>query len=249
MSKRLGVTLVALSTMGAHAQGTPAKKLVGTPAPQAEAKGNLPETLHKLDVSSARFKSASATFHKEQYTSPIPDPDITNGSTFVTREGGHTRMGARFEGGEAQTIAYDNGTVRILKPGLNCYNDYSGKGNQAKIESFLTLGFGGSGRDLEASWNIQDQGEETLQSDGHPAKVEKLLLNPKEQSVKDLVKSVTLWLDLERDIALKQVLISPTDDKQTAVYSNIRLNQPVDTARYAIGGKPCSAGGKKAGAK
>lgn len=244
MTKYVVLAAAIAGLLHADAQSPAAKKPAAAPA-TAGAKGNLAETLHRLDAASARFKTASASFHKEQYTSPIPDPDIQNGTTFVTREGGRTRMGAKIEGGEAQTISYENGNVRIYKPGLNCFNDYSGKGNQAKIESFLTLGFGGSGRDLETSWTIQDQGEETLLSDGHQIKTEKLFLIPKEQSVKDLVKSITLWIDLERDIALKQLLISPNDDKQTAVYTNIKLNQPINTAGYAIVGKACSATGPK----
>src|ERR1035441_8913155 len=46
--------------------------------------------------------------------------------------------------------------------------------NQAKFETFLTLGFGGSGADLRKQWTISDLGTEQMKDGSNPVPVEKL---------------------------------------------------------------------------
>jgi outer membrane lipoprotein-sorting protein len=50
---------------------------------------------------------------------------------------------------------------------------------------------------------------------------------------------VVLWIDVDRDVSLKQVFYTTSGDIQTAHYSNIRLNQKVDTKPFEFKGKPC----------
>ena len=101
-----------------------------------------------------------------------------------------------------------------------------------------TLGFGGSGTDLQKAWTITDQGPETL-TDGKPVQTEKLDLVAKDQTIRDTYTHITVWVDPVRDVALKQVAFNAssgkaTGDTRTVYYSNIRLNQSVDTAPFAI---------------
>jgi hypothetical protein len=43
-----------------------------------------------------------------------------------------------------------------------------------------------------------------------------------------------MWIDPLRDISLKQVGFTPSGDTQTTIYTNIRLNQPIDFKAYAV---------------
>jgi negative regulator of sigma E activity len=195
----------------------------------------LEASLKRLDVASARFSSAQAVFHKDLYNKLVGDHTPQDGSVYFIRTGGSVQMGARIDGPGARIAEYKNGVLRDLIPG-RCYNTVQASGNKAKFDSFLTLGFGGSGKDLEQAWNIVDMGQETL--DG--AKVEKLELVSKEQSVRNNYTKVTLWMDLDRGISLKQVLLSPSGDIDTATYTKIRLNEKnVDKKPFEIKGSPC----------
>jgi negative regulator of sigma E activity len=195
----------------------------------------LEASLKRLDVASARFSSAQAVFHKDLYNKLVGDHTPQDGSVYFIRTGRSVQMGARIDGPGARIAEYKNGVLRDLIPG-RCYNTVQASGNKAKFDSFLTLGFGGSGKDLEQAWNIVDMGQETL--DG--AKVEKLELVSKEQSVRNNYTKVTLWMDLDRGISLKQVLLSPSGDIDTATYTKIRLNEKnVDKKPFEIKGSPC----------
>ncbi len=211
----------------------------GTHAQQEDAR--LRTTLKKLDAASATFTSAQADFHNELYNSLVKDTTVQDGKVYFLRmKKGGTQMGAKIVGQGARTVEYKNGILRDFIPGAACFNTVQAGDGKAKIDTFLTLGFGGSGTDLEKSWVITDQGPETLAEAGKPVAVEKLLLVPKDKGVQNNVTQVTLWMDLSRGVSLKQVLESPTRDTKTATYSNIKLNEKkIDTKPFEIKGSSC----------
>ncbi len=206
----------------------------------AQAPGaRLPDTLKKMDATSVRFKSAQADFHKVLTATFLGNKEETlqDGSLYVEGKGTQSQMGLLISGKGARKLEYRNGNLRLFNPGLGCYNNVASKAGQA--ESFLSVGFGGSGADLQKEWQVEDLGPETITSEGKPVEVEKLGLVPKSQTVKNNFAKVTLWMDLTRGIALKQVLTSPEGDVTTAVYSNIRLNTSINKKPYAFDDKVC----------
>ena len=199
----------------------------------------LPETLKKMDASSAKFKSAEADFHKVLVATFLGHKEETlqDGTIYVEGKGSQTQMGIFTTGKEARKVDYKNGNLRLFNPGLGCYNNVASKAGQA--ESFLSVGFGGSGADLQKEWEVTDLGPETITSEGKPVAVEKLGLVPKSQTVKNNFSQVTLWMDLSRGIALKQVLTSPQGDTTTAVYTNIRLNGSINKKPFEFKDTVC----------
>ena len=195
---------------------------------------DLDATLAHLDQASARFTAAEAKVHRESYSALIKGIDSTqDGSLYVIRgKDGKSQMGIRTEGQNARIVEYRNGVLRDFIPASKCFNTVVKPG----IDTYLSLGFGGSGKDLRKSWDIEDQGSETM--DG--TKVEKLDLQPKDPAVKANITHVTLWLDLEKDVTLKQVFYAPTGDYNTATYTERKVNQKVDTKPYEIKGNACS---------
>ena len=192
----------------------------------------LQATLDKLDQASARFTSAQADFHKVFYNHFLKsDDDQQSGRIYFTREHNATQMGLLTTGPQGRTVEFKSGTLRVFNPGPGCFDTVIKPG----IETYLTLGFGGSGKDLAKAWNITDLGPETLDN----TKVEKLELVAKDPAVLANIKKFTLWIDLARGITLKQVLLNPSNDLQTATYTHIRLNEKVDTKPFTFKGKPC----------
>ena len=202
-------------------------------APAQQQTPQVQAILTKLDSASAHFTSAQADFEKDLYNAVIKDTDKQNGKVYFKRDAGNTQFGMDLEGAGARIAEYKNGTIRDYNPATRCYD--SVQASPGKIEAALTIGFGGSGRDLAKAWNITDQGPETI--DG--TKTEKLDLSPKDDSVKANITHVVLWIDPDRDVSLKQIFYTTSGDTQTAHYSNIRLNQKVDTKPFEFKGKPC----------
>lgn len=192
----------------------------------------LQATLDKLDQASAHFTSVQADFHKVSYNHFLKsDDNQQDGRIYFTREHGATQMGLLITGPQGRTVEFKSGTLRVFNPGPGCFDTVTRPG----IETYLTLGFGGSGKDLAKAWNITDLGPETL--DG--TKVEKLELVARDPAVLANIKKFTLWIDLARGVTLKQVLLNPSNDLQTATYTHFRLNEKVDTKPFTFKGKPC----------
>ncbi len=193
----------------------------------------LQNTLKRLDSTSATFSSAQASFHKELYNALVKDTTSQDGSVYSMRsKTGTTQMGVRIDGPGARVVELKNGVLRDYNPALKCFDTVQASG---KVDSFLTLGFGGSGKDLARTWDITDVGQETISG----TKVEKLVLTPKEISIKNNITRVTLWIDLDRGISLKQFFEFPSHDTQTALYSDIRMNKTVSTKPFEFKGTAC----------
>ena len=195
---------------------------------------SLPEVLHQMDAASTRFRSAQADFRWDLYERVVRQTTTQNGSIYFEKNGSSTQMGAKIEPPYTKFLEYKNGTLRLFDPGADHLTVLHAGANQQQYESFLTLGFGGSGTALAKSWNITLQGHETLNDDSGPIDAVKLDLVPKDPKVAENVTHITIWVDLKRGISLKQQFFLPSEDQKTATYTHIRYNQKVNTASYAI---------------
>ena len=89
------------------------------------------------------------------------------------------------------------------------------------LESYLVLGFGGSGQDLSKAFDVTYGGDETV--DG--IATGKLQLIPKAEKVKNTFTQIILWIDMARGISIQQKFITPQGDFRLAKYSNIRTDK------------------------
>ncbi len=201
----------------------------------------LKATLAELDESAAKFTSAQAKLTYDNFTYVVKDHDMQNGITYAKRG---REVGIRIEGHGARTILLREGKARDYNPVTDCYASYDVSKSKGTIDSFLALSFGASGKDLESTWIITDLGSEMMDTitNGKPVsvKVEKLDLVPRDPGLKNNVAHITLWTDLSRAVALKYIYYAPSKDTKTAVYSEIKVNQPVDTRPFEFKGKPCN---------
>jgi outer membrane lipoprotein-sorting protein len=217
----LAAASAALSSTAASAQATP----------------QLQSVLSQMDAASAKFKSAEATFQWDFYERIVHDTTTQTGSIYFLRNGSTTDMGALVldAGAKApQVIEYKAGKIQLFNPGPDQITVINAQANQAEYESFLTLGFGGSGSDLAKAWNIADMGPETLTDDGKPVKCEKLQLTGKTPEARKNFDLITIWVDPTRAISLKQIFHTPTGNYRTATYSHIKLNSSIDKGKFAI---------------
>lgn len=203
-------------------------------APAFAQSPQLAQVLSQLDAASARFHSARADFRWDYYERVVHDTTTQTGIIYFERSGPSISMGAVVNDPGKKVLDYHNGQLQMFDPGVDQITVMHAGANQAQYEGFLTLGFGGSGRDLAKAWNINDLGPETLSDGGHPVKCEKLDLTGKDPSVKNNFSHVTIWVDPARGVSLKQVFYAPGGDTRTAIYSNIQLNGSINHAAFAI---------------
>jgi len=177
----------------------------------------------------------SASAKKLQFERIVNDTSTETGAIYFLRNGGSMQMGAKFDPPNAQILEYKSGVGRLYNPATNQLQQMSSGGaNQARSEALLTLGFGGSGSDLAKTWDITDQGADQMNDGSKTVAVEKLDLVSKDPSVRGSFTHIAVWIDPVRDVSLKQVFFTPSGDTNTTLYTNIKLNQPIDLKAFEI---------------
>ena len=207
--------LLALSSVSLHAQPKP---------------GHLDEVLRQMDAASLKFQSAEADIRRDNYERVVKETTTQTGTIYFKKQGGSTVMGVRLVTPSLKLVEFRNGVVRLFDPGTDHLTIINAEKNKAQFESFLTVGFGGSGTDLAKAWKIADLGDEVV--DG--VRTAKLDLVPKDPAVLANCTHMTIWVDPLRAVELKQSLYEPSGDYQTAVYTNIKYNQKIDEKPYQI---------------
>jgi outer membrane lipoprotein-sorting protein len=178
--------------------------------------------LRQLDEAAKNFQATQADFEFDSVdTDPIPDKDVQKGTVYYNRKDNAFQMGVHIheENGHPAPKVYtvSGGVFKLFEPQQNQVTTMN---RASKYEGYLQMGFGASGKELEEKWEIKYLGPETL--DG--VKTEKLELVAKDPDVRKNLSKVTVWIDPERAVSLKQILtFSPTKYK-VCVYFNIKVN-------------------------
>jgi outer membrane lipoprotein-sorting protein len=188
--------------------------------------------LRKLDAAAANFHTTAAEFEFDSVTTePLPDKDVQKGVVYYERKAGSFQMAAHIReinGKPAPTMyAYSGGQIKLYEPLIDQVTTLS---KLSQYESWFMLGFGASGKDLEEKWEIKYLGSETL--DGK--KTEKLEMVAKDPSVRKNIPKVTIWVDPETGVSLKQVFDQGPGQYRVSVYFNVKVNQPLPPDAFTI---------------
>jgi outer membrane lipoprotein-sorting protein len=187
--------------------------------------------LRRLDVAAANFRSTSADFEFDTVTTePIYDKDVQTGTAYYKREGSSFQMAAHIREVNAKPapkdLTYAGGKVMLFDQLTNQLRVM----DAAKYESYLLLGFGASGKELSDKWQIKYLGPEMV--DG--VKTDKLELVAKDANVLKLFPKVTIWLDTEHAVSLKQVFDEGQGITRTCFYFHIKTNQPLPKDAFTL---------------
>jgi outer membrane lipoprotein-sorting protein len=214
---RLRVKLVSTATLGLAL--LPARATLAAP------QDDLKSVLDRLNAAAVNFHTMSADAEFDTIeTDPVPDTDVQKGTVYYDRKGNAFRMGAHIEqhNGKPSAKAYTfiGGTFRLFEGGVNQVTTYSKAG---KWESYIILGFGASGKELQDKWEIKYLGGETLNG----VKTEELELVAKDPDIRKTLSKVDIWVDADHAVSLKQVFTLSTTSSYVCHYSNFQFNQPL----------------------
>lgn len=213
--------------------GLPLAALAAAAAPQAPATDTA-KIVAELNQAARNFHGAQANFLWDQYQAVVQEDETQSGVIYFKRNHDVTLMSVHIDKVDGQPVqkflVYNGKDLRFYRPAIKQMTIFQPHTNRAQVESFLTLGFGGSGTDLEKNWTITPQGESVL--DG--VRVVELDLNPKAPKVQSMFTHVTIWIDPVRGISLKQIFYEPSGDRRTVTYSNIQYNARVSGDVFRI---------------
>ena len=191
---------------------------------------DLDKALKSMDQQSANFRSAQADFVWDQFTKIVDDHDIQQGTIYFRRSGkDEVQMAADIKQPPKQVL-FSGGLVKLYEPGIDRITEYNAGKNKAEFESFLVLGFGGSGSDLQKQFDVKYLGSENVMG----VTAAKLDLTPKAQKVKSMFQHIILWIDPARGISVQQQFITADGDYRLAKYSNISLNGKIPDDAFKL---------------
>jgi outer membrane lipoprotein-sorting protein len=197
-------------------------------APPQTPADELQPVLNKMDQLAANFRTTQAAFVWNQYQKVVDETDTQKGTVYFRRSGNEIQMAADInDPASPKYVLFTDSKVEIYQPKIDQVTRYNTGKDRATIESFLVLGFGGSGRDLLKSFDVKYLGTEKV--DG--IDTAKLELVPKSPKVRGTFDHIWLWIDPARGVSVQQQLFEPSGDYRLAKYSDIQLNQKIpDTA-------------------
>ena len=212
--------------------GLIATGLLLIPVPAVFAADDASAVLAKLDAAAARFKSTTADFEFDSIqTDPIPDKDVQKGTVYYDRKSNAFQMGIHINEINGRPVP----KIIVVSGGLfkmydKLQNQVTTSNKASKWEGYLIMGFGASGKDLEQKWTIKDLGPETM--DG--VKTEKLELIAKDPEVLKLFPKVTIWIDPDRGVSLKQIFDEGQGQSRICEYKNIRVNEALPSDAFTF---------------
>ncbi len=179
----------------------------------------LDSVLKKMDAAAASFQTLQADFVWDQYQRVVDEHDTQKGTVYYRRSGKEIEMMADIKDPDQKFLLYKDGKLQVYQPKIEQVMEYTAGANHNEIESYLVLGFGGSGQDLKKQFDVTYQGEETIDN----IATAKLQLIPKSDKVKNYFTQAFLWIDLNRGISLQQRFMQGQGDSRLAKYSAIKM--------------------------
>jgi outer membrane lipoprotein-sorting protein len=196
----------------------------------AQEKPTLESVLKKMDEAAAHFQAAEANFVFDQYQRVVDEHDSQKGTVYYRRAGQQIEMMAEFTEPERKYVLYKDGKLQVYDPKIEQVMQYSTGQNRDQVESFLVLGFGGSGEDLKKSFDVSYQGEETI--DNIPTA--KIHLIPRSEKTRANFPEIILWIGLDTGISVQQKLVQTQGDYRLAKYSDINLHPKINNDVFKL---------------
>jgi outer membrane lipoprotein-sorting protein len=190
-------------------------------APQTSNSGGLDAVLKKMDSAAATFHSTQADFEWDQYQKVVDETDVQKGVIYFRRVGQQIEMMAHVKDPDQKFVLYKDGKLQVYQPKIEQLIVHDMGNSRNDLESYLVLGFGGSGQDLTRAFDVTYGGDETV--DG--IATGKLQLVPKADKVRNTFTQIILWIDMARGISVQQKFITPQGDFRLVKYSNIRTDK------------------------
>jgi outer membrane lipoprotein-sorting protein len=184
----------------------------------AQNGASLESVLKQLDAQAAGFRSLTADLDRTKVTVVVNDKSTESGQISVRSD---DKMRIEVTQPDARTILRNGNEFYIYNPKIHRVEEYDLGNKKSVVDQFLLLGFGTSGSSLKESYNITEQGEETLDN----RKVVRLELLPKTDEVKKQLSKIQLWLDESTWLPVQQQFFETgSGDYFIIHYRNIKRN-------------------------
>lgn len=224
------LTLITTVSLAAGVLG-----LSAAPQPKPADSPELQSVLRKMDAVAATFRSAQAEFEWDNYQKVIDEiVDVETGTIYYRRSGKDIEMKAdvKKSGASATTlkpepkyVLFSEGKIKMYTPKTDQVTVWIPGKNQGGIESYVVLGFGGSGQDLQKAFDVTYAGTEKIEG----LNAAKLELVPKSEKVRNYYNKMILWVDPDKGVSVQQQFFTPQGDYRLCKYpaKSIKMDEKI----------------------
>jgi outer membrane lipoprotein-sorting protein len=186
---------------------------------------SLEAILAKMDEAATGFKGMRAKVKRSQFTAVIKEESVEIGRMVMRRpKPKQAEFLIEISEPDRKSISIQGKSAQIYYPKINTVQVYDiGKFNDLLTQALL-LGFGASGKDLNAGYALKKLGEEPING----KKCTRLELVPKSEKVLEHIKKVELWIGDAEGYPLQQKIFQPSNDTMTISYSEIEIVSNLD---------------------
>jgi outer membrane lipoprotein-sorting protein len=193
-----------------------------------------------MDQAASGFRGMTAKITKTSYTAIIKES--TEESGIITMRSPKPRQVAaliEFDKPAPKSIAFRDKKAQIFLPKINTVQEYDlGKYNDLLTQGLL-IGFATPAKDLRKNYAIKITGESEVVSG---QKTTKLQLLPIQETIKQHLSRIELWISETDGLPVQQKLYQPSGDYTQIQYQDmklqsvltdrqVRLNLPADVKR------------------
>jgi outer membrane lipoprotein-sorting protein len=197
--------------------------------PLAAADRSLAETLAKMDQASARFKGLSANVEYVSHMEAIHEDDSQTGTILVKRpkpKDLHVRISiekpdakvAKTDGSKVEVYYPHSGDIQIIELGHR----------KSLVDMILTLGFGGTSRELQTDYDVTRVGQETVVGES----ATRLELTPKMRDMLEQWKKIDLWISDKSGYTVQQKFYDRGKDYTLITYTSVQLNPEIPDSAF-----------------
>jgi len=209
------------------------KKLVGLlclvwllPLSHAQGSYTLDQVFAKMDEVATTFRSSQADIERTHVTVIVNVKDVATGKFYYYRRGKDPRVKMELTKPSIEVALVDKGKMQLYTPAIKQVKEAALGKHQNMLEMFMALAFGTSSADIKKNFTPTLAADETI--DGQKTTV--LDLKPKNTGI----KSIRLWLDQKRWVAVQLKVTEGSDDYFVLKYSNIKLNGNIPESVFQL---------------
>jgi outer membrane lipoprotein-sorting protein len=183
-----------------------------------------------MDLEARDFHQITAKLKKIEFTAVVDDTATETGQMWLRRTGKTVTMRVEIAKPQPKSIGVESSSAEIYYPRMNTVQIYDLGKAGALVDQFLALGFGSSGKNLQANYSVTLGGEETVSGE----KTTRLLLVPKAAKVLEQIKQVELWIPLTAGHPVQQKVTEPGGNYYLFTYSDLKLNPGLPASAFSL---------------
>jgi outer membrane lipoprotein-sorting protein len=199
----------------------------------AQGGADLERVLNSMDRAAQGFRSAQADLVSETFQSVVNETDTQKGVMYVHKNGKGLQVAIDFNNppGQQKYVLVSNGVAEMYQPRIDQVTRYNVGKNREAFETFLVLGFGGRGHDLDRQFGVRYAGMERVNG----VNAAKLDLSPRSPRVRGMFNRIVLWIDPALGVSVQQQFFEPgSGNYRLARYSNIKLNKDISSSVFKL---------------